>query len=318
MFAVAAILLVLLIGAIFHFALEYRKIAHAEIPMVPRKIVTGIEGSSTQSQIPRIIWTYWHELPQPGLVTLCQNNWQRYAPDHELRVLHKDTLLDWVPSGSIPHFFNELPAHRQADWLRLQLLSLYGGIWIDASIILTQNLNWVHSAQQEDNSEYAGFYIDFFTNRHQQPIVENWFMAAVAGSSFIRDLLLEFNRALSVGEEAYLEEVKGSGRSEQILQLLTPKMQRYLIMHVAASVVLDRSVEKYRLSLYRAEDTALAFHYLLGWRMNKLQVKLALMRCPKNLSFFVKLRGGERTRIDYYVSRGLYCRGSLVDKFLKI
>jgi Capsular polysaccharide synthesis protein len=308
----------LLMGIILLVAFKYYAIARANLPEVPHKITTGSSNSSNTAKIPKIIWTYWHELPQPNLVTLCQQNWQRYAPDHEVRVLHKNTILEWIPSHNIPHFFSELPAYRQADWIRLQLLSLYGGIWIDASIILTQDLNWVHDIQQQEKSEYVGFYINLYTRFHQQPIVENWFMAAVVGSGFIRELTLEFNRALTLGEQAYLTEIRQSGRSEQVIQLLTSKMQTYLIMHVAASKVLDQNTEPYRLTLYRAEDTALGFHHLLEWRKSKLHVRFALTPCPKRLSFLVKLRGGERTRIDEYLSKGWYYRGSLLAKYLNI
>jgi hypothetical protein len=318
MAVIAVLFTILSICLIALILFNYVAILRAKIPEVPHKLTTGKTSPLTATTIPYIIWTYWHELPQPNLVTLCQNNWREYAPDHAIYILHKNNILDWVSHEDIPSFFNDLPNYRQADWLRLKLLSLYGGVWIDASIILTQNLNWVHKVQQQEQSEYIGFYIDRFTNRHTQPIVENWFMAATANSKFISKLALEFNHAIEIGEQSYLNELKRSGKLEEIIQRLTPKMQTYLIMHVAASKVLTAEDDSYRLTLYRAEDTALAYHQLLDWRKSKLHIKLALTPCPKRLPFFVKLRGGERKYTDNLILKGLYFRGSFLAKFLKI
>jgi mannosyltransferase OCH1-like enzyme len=32
---------------------------------------------------------------------------------------------------------------KRSDWVRLELLNRYGGIWLDASTILTESLAWV-------------------------------------------------------------------------------------------------------------------------------------------------------------------------------
>jgi hypothetical protein len=227
--------------------------------------------------------------------------------------------LTWISADSIPDYFYNLPPYRQADWLRLQLLARHGGIWIDASIILTQNLNWVHETQQREKSEYVGFYIHMFTANLQKPIIENWFMAAIPKSEFISDLANEFNRAIVMSEASYLVELTKLGKFDDVIQLISPKkLHSYLIMHVAASALLEKNIEKYRLALFCAEDTAFAFHSLLNWSKRTLHFKLAFTPCPKQLSFFVKLRGGERDRIGKYIAKGLYYRGSLLAKFLEL
>jgi len=315
-----AILLVLLFVAII-VTYKFIAITRVKIPEAPHKIITGIKNvnSSDAHAIPRIIWSYWHELPLPNFVTLCHNNWQQHAPDHEIRILNKNTIGEWISADKIPDYFYALPPYRQADWLRLQLLATYGGIWVDASIIMTRNLNWLHEIQQQENSEYVGFYINLYTNRPDKPIIENWFMAATMGSCFIRDLALEFNRAIQLGESVYLKEIIEKGKFTDIIQLIAPaKMQQYLIMHVAASVLLDKDNGRYRLALFRAEDTAFVFHSLLHWSKRTLHFKLTLTPCPKKLPFFIKLRGGERERAERYLAKGWYYRGSLLAKFLKL
>lgn len=296
-------------------------VSRVKIPRAPQLSLVG-NTSSTNNEtgpIPAIIWSYWHELPAPELVQRCQHNWQRMAPNHDIRILHKHNVRDWISQSTIPAYFHHLPAYRQADWLRLQLLAEHGGIWIDASIILTQSLAWVHSTQQQHRSEYVGFFIQQFTQHPGKPIIENWFMAAIPNSVFIKDLAQEFNRALAMGETAYLTEITQQGRFDNIVQLIAPKkLHTYLIMHVAASALLEQAVEKYRLALFRAEDTAFAFHTRLNWSKRTLHFKLALTPCPKDLPVIIKLRGGERDQIGKYLAKGLYYRGSLLAKLLDL
>jgi hypothetical protein len=249
----------------------------------------------------------------------CQDNWRQCAPDHEVRALNKTDITKWLAPESIPEYFHHLPPYRQSDWLRLQLLSRYGGVWVDASIILTQSLAWVHETQQQTGCEYVGFYIDRFTTRPDQPIVENWFMAATSDSKFIVELAREFNLAVELGERTYLNEISAAGKLTDIVQRIAPaEMQEYLIMHVAASALLDRERSGYKLALFRAEDTAFGFHSRLRWSKKLLHLKLALMPCPRQLPFLIKLRGGERKRIDEYLTKGWYAHGSLLAKFLKL
>ncbi len=206
--------------------------------------------------------------------------------------------------------FDQLPPYRQADWLRLKLLAHHGGIWIDASTLLSQNLEWVHTLQAEHNSEYVGFYIDRFTTRPEQPIVENWFMAAIPNSPFILVLANEFDKAIQISEDTYLRELHRNGTQSNVVQGLSTNDQLYLIMHVAAAVVLNRSEASYQLSLIRAEDSALGFHAALGWKKRHLYARLALTPCPKLLPFIIKLRGGDRRVFEQGLSRGWIYKNS--------
>jgi Capsular polysaccharide synthesis protein len=270
-------------------------------------------------KIPLIIWSYWHESTIPDFVKKCSQNWERMAPEYEMRYLNRNTIFNWVRKENLPTHFENLPPFRQADWLRLELLKIYGGLWIDASIILTQTMEWLNKTFQKGNYEYIGFYIEKFTTQQTSPVIENWFMAATPNSSFIRDLAQEFNYAISLGEPAYLEELKSKNLFEIAVQSISPpKLHQYLIMHVAASVILNRNPNKYRLALLKAEDTAFAFHQLVNWSKKTLHAKLALTPCPKTLPVLIKFRGGERNKCDELLKKGLYIKGSLLQSFLHL
>lgn len=297
---------------------EIVQIFWAHVPAYPHIVHLGQtqQPHNAVPAIPKIIWTYWHALPEPEFIQQCLANWRRFAPDHELRVIHKESLLNWLDKAAITDQFEQLPPFRQADWLRLQLLAKHGGIWIDASTLLTRNLDWVHALQAEKGSEYVGFYIDRFTTRFDQPIVENWFMAAIPQSRFIETLAYEFDQALTMGEPQYLEKLQACGKLTQVVQGLGPKDQLYLIMHVVAAVILDSAQESYKLSLIRAEDSALGFHAALQWRKRHLYARLALSSAPRNLPWIIKLRGGDRRIFERGLARGWLNPRSVVAKLL--
>jgi hypothetical protein len=286
-------------------------------PSIHRVLVSDGLAAPPAPAIPKILWTYWHAAPPPRLIEQCLANWRRFAPDHELRLLDRQTLPSWIEPAALWPGFDRLPAYRQADWLRLQLLLRHGGIWIDASIVLTRNLDWLHQLQQQQQAEYAGFYVDRYTTNRQRPIVENWFMAAVPNSRFITDLSREFNHALAVTEAGYLAELRRRLDVDRLVQGLGSAEQTYLIMHVAAAVLLDRAPCRYRLALLRAEDSAFALHAALRWRKRHLYARLALMPSrSKRLPMLIKLRGGERRVIQEGLSRRLVLRCSALGRYL--
>ncbi len=53
-------------------------VTRVTIPQSPRIIIAGHNPTlgNYPSEIPRIIWTYWHEPSSPDFVERCQNNWR--------------------------------------------------------------------------------------------------------------------------------------------------------------------------------------------------------------------------------------------------
>jgi uncharacterized membrane-anchored protein YhcB (DUF1043 family) len=299
-------------------ARELLQVLTARAPQQPRSVVIG--APSTSAPIPKVIWTYWQSLPPPDLVVRCLANWQRMAPDHELRFLDRDHIAPWLDTEALDQGFDSLPSFRQADWLRVQLLARHGGIWIDASTVLTCDLGWMHTLQADWRTEYVGFYIARFTSRPELPIVENWFMAAAPGCRFVADLAREFDIVLQMGEPAYSEQLRKQGRFERVVQNLDDQYRQYLIMHLAAASLLDANPQRYSMVLLRAEDTALSLHAALGWRKRHLYARMALTPCPAStrLPFLVKLRGGDRRVTERGLARGWVLRNSFLARYLEL
>lgn len=268
--------------------------------------------------IPRVIWTYWDALPPPVLISQCLRLWQRVAPDHEVRLVDRSTASRWLGTEIEAGAFDALPPYRQADWLRLQLLKRHGGLWMDGSTLLTEGLAWVHRLHAEYGGGVVGFYIDRYTTDQHSPIVENWFLAAPANDPFIIAWSEELDRALALGESGYLEALRGDGRLDAVAQAIPEDMRAYLVMHLAASAVLQRAPTAYRIVLQRAEDMAFAFHDALRWRKRHLYMRIALTPAPRRVPALIKLRSGDRTVVEQRLARGWIWRRSLLARLLEI
>ncbi len=268
--------------------------------------------------IPRVIWTYWDALPAPALVSQCLRLWQRVAPDHEVRLVDRATASHWLGTEIEASAFDALPAYRQADWLRLQLLRRHGGLWMDGSTLLTESLDWVHRLHAERGAGTVGFYIDRYTTNPRWPIVENWFLAAPANDPFIVAWSDELDRALAMGESGYIEALRHEGRLDVVAQGIPEDMRSYLVMHLAASAVLQRAPGAHRLHLQRAEDVAFAFHAALRWRKRHLYARLALTPPPKRIPALIKLRSGDRTVVEERLAHGWIWRRSLLARLLEM
>jgi hypothetical protein len=296
---VALGLTVLIAGLVLR---ELATVLRAKVPTQTRAVMVGDKAAPCQLDIPRIIWTYWQPAPVPAFIQACLANWRRFAPDHEVRLLDRDSVMSWLPE--LRADFDALPAYRQADWLRIHLLARHGGIWMDASMLLSRDLAWLHETRKRRAADYVGFYIDRYTTRPELPIVENWLMASVPRGRFATALAAAFDRALDEGAEALLQRLQSEGRHARVAQALTKDFQRYLLMHMVASELLDREPQIARLVLLRAEDGPFAWHAGVGWRKRYLFARLALVPCPRMLPAVLKLRGSERAVVERNWRRG--------------
>lgn len=94
----------------------------------------------------KIIWQFWaqgfDDLPE--IVQLCFDSVDKYKEDFQVIRLTDMNYKEYV---NFPDFVEEkrkLPEFKTAffsDLLRTALLKIYGGVWLDASVVLTKNLD---------------------------------------------------------------------------------------------------------------------------------------------------------------------------------
>jgi hypothetical protein len=285
-----------------------------DAPAQPQVVRYQAGEPTAAGGIPRIIWSYWHSEEQPLVVQRCLANWARHNAHYEIRMVSGQTLGRYVPASERPGDFERMPPARQSDWLRLYFLHRYGGIWLDASIILTQSLNWLRDAQASDGAHYVGFYLDRYTTQPQRPVIDSWCMAAPAGSPFIADWLAEFSgKAWAKGDAAYLQDLHANGEAGKVLQKIASPA--YMMIHVTAQRVLHQG-GAYRLHLIRAEDSAYFYQVASHWRRGLLFATLLLRKAPRRPAPLIKLRGGERKKLEPYLLRGRHRLHSITGRYL--
>jgi len=280
----------------------------------PPKFVSHVFGAAgfNPQPIPPILWAYWNNADMPLVVQRCIARWRVLHPHFSIRVLDDETLRQYIPD--LPPGLMQQSTTRRADWLRLELLLRYGGIWLDASIILTEPLDWVLRLQQTAQSDFIGYDLALYTSDPARPVVENWFMAAPPASPFIADLQREFtNEVIPRSGEDYVAYLQALGIYEQVLQHID--MPNYLGMHLAIQRLLLGG-GRYRLHLGRAEDGPYFFHVLGRWRRTPLKVRLLFSRIVGTVPPLIKLRSPDRKRLSDYLERGLYLPDSVAGRCL--
>jgi len=95
----------------------------------------------------KIIWQFWQQgidEKTPRLVRTCMDSVKKFSNGHEVIVLSKETLPGYI--DEMPDFIWEkfgtggFDFPQIANLVRLQLLSAYGGVWLDSTIYLTKPL----------------------------------------------------------------------------------------------------------------------------------------------------------------------------------
>ncbi|MFZ1499471.1 MAG: capsular polysaccharide synthesis protein [Giesbergeria sp.] len=262
--------------------------------------------------IPPIVWAYWSGAAAPPLIARCFANWRQFNPHFSIRVLDDDSVRNYL--GELPEALEHASATLRADWIRLELLRRHGGIWLDASTVLTAPLDWVLLQQQQSGSDLFAYYLDRYTTDAQFPIVENWFLAAPPQSALVADLQHEFTHTvLPLGGAGYVAYLQRLGNYEQLRQGID--LPNYLSMHLALQRVL-RSGASYRLSLRRAEDGPFLYHALGQWGRTALKIRLLFLRAASAPPPLIKLRKPDRKRLDLYLERGLYLPESTFGRYL--
>ena len=110
-----------------------------------------------------ILWSYWHSNDVPKIVQDCILSWKKYAPEFDIRMIHHNELKEYLDPTQLN---SNISQTFTSDLLRLYLLSQYGGLWIDASVMLQTPLKNIFSI-------YANKIVAF---QYNQDYPESWFL----------------------------------------------------------------------------------------------------------------------------------------------
>lgn len=248
-----------------------------------------VNDFSQNNHIPKVMWAYWDSDRIPSIVEKCINGWKQYNPEWKVVILNKDNMKQYVSIEDryLNHpLFNDSHA-RFTDLVRLCVLAEHGGVWIDASIILKENLDkWLFS---QKDKEFVGFYLEKFTSVSSSPVIESWFLACQKCSEFMRLWRDEFLMLSTfTNAQEYTDSRRKMGVNFQKIDV-----PDYLAIHISAQKVLQ--IDKYpldRLLLYKAEDGP--YKYLQDTQWDSILAMFEASRNPSLSYPLLKMRGIER------------------------
>ena len=132
-------------------------------------------------RIPNILWTFWDKDEIPEFIQNCMKSWRQYNPDCTINLVTTSTLENFVGPEEANYIknwkFNDSP-QRFSDLVRLSVISKFGGIWLDASIVAFNSFDWV-------NKEDADSIVFSIKELSKDVLIESWFIAAVPGNPFV-------------------------------------------------------------------------------------------------------------------------------------
>lgn len=269
------------------------------------------EKSNATDSIPKVIWLYWDEEKISSItVQLCVNLIKNLHLDYKVHFINKANLFDYLPD--FPKELLKKPSNFVSDMVRLMLLEQHGGIYLDATVLLSKRLDWALGLQQTDHSEVVIYYADENTREEKFPMIETWFIAALPKSAFIKAWREEYqNCILSANSDTYYE-------NNDVLPLADfPLDATYYASYMAGQIVMRKN-QQYRLSLLRAEDDA--FSYGLGFKKKWDEVAMAdVLLFNKKVNLLpnlIKLIRFDRRRLDYYIERKFYKKHSWLGELL--
>jgi len=177
------------------------------------------------------VWAFWQSTEMPPLVSRCVASWHKHLdPEkYDIKILTHETFQQYLPFdmlSEIPHFF-ELRLAQQADFLRLSLLKWHGGIWMDMSIYLVDDLPFDGMRDQ--------FYAPRFPRVDKQ-CVQAWLISTPRQNDVINAWLEEFTIQLKERRDIKLRFFSlslYSGWFARIMRINDPKFKNYFLVYYA-------------------------------------------------------------------------------------
>lgn len=144
----------------FAYAMFYRKhrIMLRFIKQLSEHEATETQPQPKQDVDENTIWVFWYqgESLMPEIVRMCIESVRRHSAGYRVVLLHKDNIADWLDLPIMDKVGRSMTYTNFSDYLRLSLLTAYGGIWIDATMLVTRDIKL----------QVDGY--DFFTIRNER------------------------------------------------------------------------------------------------------------------------------------------------------
>lgn len=168
-------------------------------------VLADIETSyskETDGRHSRYVWVCWLQGMEraPKLVQVCYRSIQQHLQDREVVLLTEENIGQYV---SLPDYIENkykegiIPTAHYTDLLRLELLTRYGGTWIDATVLCTGFEVLKDQAFREIFNADLFLFQQLRKGETRYLGISNWFISACADNwvlKELRDMLYQYWR----------------------------------------------------------------------------------------------------------------------------
>ena len=212
------------------------------------------EGFESEYILPKIAWTHWNTNRPPKMIRDILENREKTMVGWETRFI-TDDVTEYINANEIPANFYKLSPPHRADWIRLAILYKYGGVWMDAGIIVNDvsAMDDMYKETLQKKAELTAFY------PNDTSYIDNWFLMAPKGSPLIKEWLEEYEKAIRVGfipYKAYLLETP-TVFSEYNVKNPTDV---YLTAQAGLQYIIQKKAEKPNIILHNATYSMMKLH----------------------------------------------------------
>jgi len=212
--------------------------------------------------VPKIAWAYWDSETPPKSIQDIMNSRADKIPGWESKYLSEKTIGEYIDKNTYPAGFEKLIAPHKADWIRLALLEKYGGVWLDAGIIINDvsEMNKIYDILTKEAAEAGVFYLNHHGYKDNIPTyIDNWFIMAPKQSPIIIKWKQEFERAITMGLQEYKQSIL---KPHMIYPMFDPNNVEdvYLMPQAALQNILQNSPNKPKLLLLCPGENMFKIH----------------------------------------------------------
>lgn len=271
-------------------------------------IILNSNTNQASKEIPKKIWLYWEGV-ECEIVNQCVKKIKKLNPDYEISFLNASTISEYSSIN-----FSEFPPitpQLKSDLIRLDLLSNYGGFWLDASIITYESLDWIQHLILKNKTDSFGYYRRKNTVNLDYPVIETWLIATQKDNDFIKAWKSELLKAIDMSPRNYIEFIRNnySNPNDYFQKIGQPI---YLCAYIAAQVIMRNHPPS--ITLIDCDQNALRLQVKNRWKKYDVLYDLAIENKPEKMPKLIKLIGKERNLVNKYYRNKKYKPNSLLDE----
>ena len=257
--------------------------------------------------IPKIIWMYW-EGSLPEFVQKCVDNIKKNNPNYVVNFLTPNNVKEFcdIDYGRLKH----ATPQQKADLIRFELIYQHGGIWLDASTIVYENLDWIESLVTQHQTNSFAYYRKKNTTCPDFPVLENWLLASSAKNMFFKSWFEELIKAIELTPKVYIQQIKENNENYQDYFQEIGRLE-YLVAYVACQKIMRTTLPS--MTLINCDRNAFFYQVKNKWMKEKVLIDLALNYPPVEKPKLIKLAGKERGILSRYYSKKMYFNDSFID-----